>query len=101
MPNKKYNSRYLTIRILDNELTLTLTPEGNNLLHTLLVSATDAGVKWKISSIAVMASLCDGLDSKVVEELEQWIDVKDSKLLSSLVEELWWQGEVDLVDSKD
>lgn len=97
--NKVY--LYLSLSTSEKELSLSTTKDGAKLLQSLVVSAVrDAGisqVKWKISTLGVMASLMEDFTLDSISEVEKWINIKDSSLVEGVIEELYWAGEVSLV----
>lgn len=93
MPHQKFNSRYLQLRLYEDELEISCTSEAGKFLQQFLVSATNEGTKWKHSPEYILGALCEGMADEDISMLDSWIDMQDKQLVKMLLDKLYWDGE--------
>lgn len=102
MPYQKFNSRYLQLRLYEDELEIVCTSEAGKFLQQFLVSATqDSGTKWKHSPEYILGALCEGMAEEHISMLDSWINLQDKPLVKMLLDKLYWDGEENIIGAKE
>lgn len=98
---KRFNSKYLQVRVYEDEVDIATTIEGGKLLSSSLVSATSDDMirqtKWKFSHEFILGALCEEMAQAGISELENFMDLRDKQKVHEIVDSLYWDGEVSLL----